>query len=124
MQSLRTRREARVTIGEVLVESRNLPIESTPFSPTIAPTPEAVTFDADEPPNYFARSLEWALHPHKLVLRPLARLTGGGKSTAADDACTATGLFMHDVDDQSIATARGLTPHETIHREISATSLE
>lgn len=110
MHSIRARREDGVTIGEVLAEARNL-----------ATTPAVSTFDADDSPNYFARSLEWALHPHKIVAGPWTRFTSGNGSVA-DDTCTAAGLLMHDLDDRSIADAApangDVAEHKTVYREV------
>jgi hypothetical protein len=113
MQGLRGRKDNddRVTIGQVLIESRNLP------------APGDGGPDLHDSTNYFARSFEWAGYPHRLISRPFPRLFGG--ASAAEEVCSATGLLMHDLNDPTtIASSNGggvvTSSHQTIHLEVPA----
>jgi hypothetical protein len=120
MQGHRGRKDERVTIGQVLIESRNLPPE-----PSDGPTgATSASFDSHDGTNYFAHTFEWARHPHKLISRPFPRIFGGSNASGGD-VCSTTGLLMHELNDQSIAATTGgaagvvTSPHPVIHRSIS-----
>jgi len=129
MQGLRGRKDQddRVTISQVLIESRNLSdrddagVGGGGSCTGISGTGGVGGFDLPDNTNYFAHSFEWARYPHRLLSRPFPRIFGG--ASAAEQVCSATGLLMHDSNEPSIASNNGgavvTATQQPIHREMS-----